>query len=262
MSSKNSLEKVLAVLEVFTETRLEWTPEELMQELGYSRPTLYRYLKTLKDSGFLTSAPTGGFCLGPKIVEMDFLVKKSDKFVHVGQSYLKELTQKFQCRALLARWYGNKLLCVANEHSREDANSVFLRGRPMELSRGAVSQTILANLPRRKLMPLIDQNFTSLVDVGLGDDPNAIATSLRRIRRKGYAIARGEIAENIIGIAAPVFDTSTLPIGSLAVTVVSGTINETVLSRLADVVREYAEGISTQLSDLRANNTADLDHGS
>ena len=32
----NSLERVLAVLEVFTEDRLEWTPEELMAALGYS----------------------------------------------------------------------------------------------------------------------------------------------------------------------------------------------------------------------------------
>jgi DNA-binding IclR family transcriptional regulator len=55
MKPKNSLERVLAVLEVFCEERLEWTPEDLMRELGYSRPTLYRYLKILKDAGFLMS---------------------------------------------------------------------------------------------------------------------------------------------------------------------------------------------------------------
>ena len=60
----NSLERLQAVLEVFTEDRLEWTPEELMEELGYSRPTLYRYLKILKDAGFLTSMPNTGFTLG------------------------------------------------------------------------------------------------------------------------------------------------------------------------------------------------------
>jgi DNA-binding transcriptional ArsR family regulator len=49
----------------FTEEHLEWTPDELMAALGYSRPTLYRYLKTLKEAGFLTSMPSGGFTLGP-----------------------------------------------------------------------------------------------------------------------------------------------------------------------------------------------------
>src|SRR5918994_4079008 len=67
---KNSLERVLAVLEVFSEERLEWTPEDLMRELGYSRPTLYRYLKILKHAGFLMSTRNAGVTLGPKVVEM------------------------------------------------------------------------------------------------------------------------------------------------------------------------------------------------
>ena len=66
MKPKNSLERVLAVLEVFSEERLEWTPEDLMRELGYSRPTLYRYLKILKDAGFLMSTRNSGVTLGPE----------------------------------------------------------------------------------------------------------------------------------------------------------------------------------------------------
>jgi DNA-binding IclR family transcriptional regulator len=41
--------KVLAVLDLFSDSRLLWTPDELRLELGYTRPTLYRYLKCLKD---------------------------------------------------------------------------------------------------------------------------------------------------------------------------------------------------------------------
>ncbi len=52
MKATNSLERVLAVLEVFSEQRLEWTPEELMKELGYSRLTLYRYIKTCAKPAF------------------------------------------------------------------------------------------------------------------------------------------------------------------------------------------------------------------
>ena len=63
MTARNSLERVIALLDVFSEERLEWTPDEMMAELGYSRPTLYRYLKTLKESGFLTSMPSGNVFL-------------------------------------------------------------------------------------------------------------------------------------------------------------------------------------------------------
>src|ERR1044072_8160978 len=101
----NSLERLQAVLEVFTEDRLEWTPEELMEELGYSRPTLYRYLKILKDSGFLTSMPNTGFTLGPRVVEMDYLLRKSDNLILSGTPYLQKLTARYECTALLVRWY-------------------------------------------------------------------------------------------------------------------------------------------------------------
>ena len=67
MKPKNSLERVLAVLEVFSEERLEWTPEDLMRELGYSRPTLYRYLKFLKDACFLLSTRNAGVTLNTAI---------------------------------------------------------------------------------------------------------------------------------------------------------------------------------------------------
>ena len=33
MSGLNSLDKVLSILDLFTEDRLEWTPEEMMREL-------------------------------------------------------------------------------------------------------------------------------------------------------------------------------------------------------------------------------------
>src|SRR6187402_2930152 len=120
MKPKNSLERVLAVLEVFSEERLEWTPEDLMRELGYSRPTLYRYLKILKDAGFLMSTRNSGFTLGPKIVEMDYLTRRSDPLVIQAQPYLQGLTEAHACTALLLRWYGSKILCVASETSAKN----------------------------------------------------------------------------------------------------------------------------------------------
>ena len=103
---------MLAVLEVFSEERLEWMPEDLMRELGYSRPTLYRYLKILKDAGFLMSTRNAGVTLGPKVVELDYLTRRSDALVLHGVPYLKELTAAYSCTAMVLRWYGNKILCV------------------------------------------------------------------------------------------------------------------------------------------------------
>ncbi|MEC7257336.1 MAG: helix-turn-helix domain-containing protein, partial [Pseudomonadota bacterium] len=78
MKPATSLERLLSVLQLFTEDRLEWSPEDMMAHLGYARPTLYRYLKILSDAGLLVSHPHTGYTLGPKVVEMDYLLRLSD----------------------------------------------------------------------------------------------------------------------------------------------------------------------------------------
>lgn len=218
MSARNSPERMIALLDVFSEDRLEWTPEEMMEELGYSRPTLYRYLKTLKNAGFLTSMPSGGYTLGPRVVEMDFLMRKSDPLLCVAQPWLTVFAAAWPCNSLVARWYGSKLLCVASECSTDQVETSYPRGRPMPLARGAISRSIIAFLPRRKLLPVVDANQDDLRAIGLGGDRGTVLAALRRVRRTGYAVAYGEVTPGVAGIAAPIFDGGASPIASLCIT--------------------------------------------
>ncbi|WP_047148388.1 IclR family transcriptional regulator [Aquamicrobium sp. LC103] len=244
----NSLERVLAVLEVFSENHLEWTPEELMEELGYSRPTLYRYLKTLREAGLLTSMPNAGFTLGPKVVEMDYLLRKSDALILNGSAHLKNLTERYSCTALLVRWYGDKLLCVDSLASVKNPRSSYPRGRPMPLGRGAIARSIMAFLPRRHLMPMIERTFDELRAVGLGNTPDEIVESLKRVRKAGYAVAFGEVTPGVVGIAAPVFDAGQSPIASVCVTIAGHLVNGKTIEEISLEVRGAATQVSEALS--------------
>lgn len=254
MSEKpgNSLERVLAVLGVFSEDRLEWTPEELMEELGYSRPTLYRYLKSLKEAGLLTSLPNAGFTLGPRIVEMDYLLRKSDPLILNGAQHLKALTKRYSGTALLVRWYGNRILCVDSACSTKNPLSSYSRGRPMPLGRGAISRSIIAYLPRRRLIPVIEQNFEDLRAVGLGDSAAEIQESLKRVRATGYAVAYGEVTPGVVGVGAPVFDAGRTPIASLCVTIAGSLVNGNLIDEIGGRVRQAAGELTAALSRGRA----------
>lgn len=247
MSSINSAERILAILEVFTEDRLEWTPEELMAELGYSRPTLYRYLKSLREAGFLTSLPNTGFTLGPRVVEMDFLMRKSDRLVLKGQPYLEQMTASYTCSSLLVRWYGNKLLCVASECSTPNPVSSYPRGRPMPLARGAISRAIMAHLPRRQLLPLIADNLAELAAVGLGHTVDEVLSAMRHVRKQGYALAQGEVTPGVYGIAAPVFDGGTSPIAAVCATLKACDINPKRLKQACGDIRAAGLALSKSL---------------
>jgi len=110
----NSADKLLGVLGLFSEERPEWTAEQMMKETGFTRPTLYRYLKSLRETGLVTSVSGSAFSLGPRVTELDYLMRKADPLIAHGQSALEELTAQSQCSAFLVRWYGRKILCVSS----------------------------------------------------------------------------------------------------------------------------------------------------
>lgn len=246
-SGANSLERILAVLEVFSEERLEWTPEELMETLGYSRPTLYRYLKTLREAGLLVSTPNAGFTLGPRVVEMDYLLRKSDPLILSGARHLENLTMHQSCTALLARWYGSKILCVDSRSSVQKPVTSYPRGRPMPLARGAIGRSVLAFLPRRQQLPTVRKLLPDLVAAGLGETEDQVLESFKRVRRAGVAVAFGEVTPGVVGIAAPVFDAADSPVGSLGVTIAGALVNGTKLDEICAQVRQAASELSSSL---------------
>lgn len=248
----NSAERILAILDLFTEERLEWTPEALMAELGYSRPTLYRYLKTLKEAGFLTSLGNTRFTLGPRVVELDFLMRKSDPLVLCGQPVLARLARRYPCAALLVRWYGDKLLCVASDSATPTARSSYPRGRPMPLARGAISRAILAFLPRRQQVPLIEGNLADFAATGMGGTPEDVVASLRRVRRDGTAVAHAEVTPGVIAVAAPVLDTRRAPMAALCATLARDDVRDEALASIRDDVRGMAEAIGRSLAEAPA----------
>ncbi len=236
-SVSSSGERILAILDLFSEAHPEWTPEAMMARLGYSRPTLYRYLKTLRDAGFLVSLPQAGWTLGPRVTELDFLVQRADPLIRAGACELRALAARFPCSAFLVRWYGTRLLCVASEVSAPRPRSSYPRGRPMPLGRGAISRAIVAHLPRRERDALL----------ALPEFAGSDANLLRQIRRDGTATARGEVTPGVVGVAAPILAADRAPIAALCLTSDENDVDAPTLAQIRDAVRDSAARISDAL---------------
>ncbi|HLG84219.1 MAG TPA: IclR family transcriptional regulator [Bradyrhizobium sp.] len=248
MGKTNRPDKVLAVLDLFSETHPLWTPEELMRELGYTRPTLYRYLKSLRESGLLMSTRGGQFTLGPRVVEMDYLSRRADPLVAAAAPHLARLTAAYPCTALIVRWYGDKMLCVVSQSSAPNPVSSYPRGRPMPMARGAIARSIMAFLPKQQLMPLISRYAIDLREVGTGETPQDIVMALKRIKRAGVATAFGEVTPGAVGIAAPILDAN-YPIASLCVTIAGQHASGESIDRIGDEVRTAARLIAADALD-------------
>jgi DNA-binding IclR family transcriptional regulator len=208
---------MVALLDLFEESPSGWTFERIHGRLGYTRSTLYRYLKILSDAELLTSLPEAGYTLGPRIVELDHEIRIHDPIIRASRPVMLELVREIAGIALLCRSYRNKVLCVHQERSTTEIESTYERGRTMPLLRGAASRIILANMPARTIGALYDRQPREFAAAGLGDTLVKVQETLKRIRKTGWDQTTGEVTPGITGIAAPIFGERDKVLGSLSI---------------------------------------------
>ncbi|HVB85543.1 MAG TPA: IclR family transcriptional regulator C-terminal domain-containing protein [Candidatus Dormibacteraeota bacterium] len=153
--------------------------------------------------------------------------------------------------ALLCRIYRNCVMCVHQEPEAVPENATsYERGRPMPMFRGASSKVIFANLPSRAAKWFFQKYANEIAAAQLGSDWETVKANLRRIRRAGLHITRGEVDEGRVGIAAPVFSRDRTVIGSIAMAMPENGATPQFVANISALVQAAAREINTGLQFL------------
>lgn len=212
----NTLSKTLAILDLFTAEHMVWTAEGMAEALGYTRPTTYRYIRELVAAGFIVRFEDGSYSLGPRSVELDYLIRQADPFLVAGVPVVRDLSQQTGADMNLYELYGDRIVTVHRQAVASAMPLSFGRGRPLPLLRGAGSKVIVAHLPRSRLKRIYEAHAIDARDYLGASDFNAFKTSLNNIRKAGYAISEGELDRGLWGIAVPVFTADQRVLGCIA----------------------------------------------
>ncbi|MCK2128112.1 IclR family transcriptional regulator [Thauera aromatica] len=216
---RTSPEKMIEILDLFEMEHLRWTPEQMMEKLQCPRSTLYRYLRVLTEAGLVTSLPDIGYSLGPRIAELDYVMRTSDPLISSGRPLLQALVNEISGIGLLCRYYKDRVLCVHQETSASEIHSAYERGRAMPIGIGATSRVILAHLKPAQLRQHYERHPDQFLRDGVPLSFEAMQEHLREIRKQGYCLSQGEVTPGVIGAAAPVFDSDNTIIGSLSLVI-------------------------------------------
>lgn len=190
------LTRILGILDLFDPGQPFWTSEQIMEATGFSRPTTFRYLKELRQSGLLARFG-GGYVLGAKAVKLDYVIRQSDPLLHLFQPILARLRDDTECDAIFATLLGDDFFATIHEQGGA-AIVNWSRGRPMPLTRGAGGLAVLAALPAA-------QQKRFLARSGLENDAlAAFRAELKTIAKQGYAVSLGALDDDNVGIAVPV----------------------------------------------------------
>jgi DNA-binding IclR family transcriptional regulator len=259
----NTANRLLGVLSLFTVEKPEWTVEEAAKEIGVSVSTAYRYFRDLCKVGLLDPFSGGKYVLGPAVIENDRKIRLTDPLIRVGRPAMQRLVARSGSTgvALLCRIYRNRVMCVHQETRVLPENTVgYERGRPMPMFQGASSKVIFANLPSRTARWFFERYPQEIAAAGLGSDWETIKVNLRRIRRAGVHVTRGEVDSGRVGIAAPVFGPDGNVIGSVAMAIPESEAIPQFIANISALVQAAAREIDAGLRVTSAEENAE-DHG-
>ncbi|MCL2656488.1 MAG: IclR family transcriptional regulator [Betaproteobacteria bacterium] len=211
MTEKKSHENVRAVaraldiLLAFRPQDTGLTVAELLKRVDLSRPTLYRLLSTLEQSGFIASSgEPQQFRLGSAVAHLAHVWMNSQSIAQLAQPVLQKLWQASGETVSLFVPEGMYRVCVAEIESAQPLSFCRGVGYRERLALGASGRAILTHMAS-------PPDFSGTQEATTKPDPAELAA----IRRRGYAVSRNELIEGAVALAAPFFNGADQIAGSL-----------------------------------------------
>jgi DNA-binding IclR family transcriptional regulator len=250
---ESSTAKVLGILDLFTVHQPMWTAEMLMEQLGLSRATAYRYLRELSDNGFVAPAAGGGYILGPRFIELDRQIRLVDPLLQVAPAIVDEYRERVGGVIVLCRFYGDRVVSVYSDQIDPDFALQMERGRPLPILFGAPSRIIVAYLTTYQLRNLMLHHADEIAEAGLGNNWREFRAKLKAIRAAGCYVSAG-LGSARVSASAPIFSAPNTITASICLARRESNNKEQEDAEFAEWAMEAGERISTELQRFVADS--------
>ena len=240
----SSLDKMLGALALFGEDRPVVTLEQVMELTQTSRATAYRYLQSLTEAGLVAPATGGAYGIGPRVIELDRLMRMTDPLLTQAARPMRELSAELSANVMLCSYYGDKVMCVDLVWPDTSVAQYYERGRPMPMFKGAMAKAIMAHLSPYHLRNIQNWHAAEIRDAGLGASWEDFRAEMAALRRGGVVITRAEVVPGLVGLGAPIQGGDQHILGSLVLAIPEQRFDDAGPGAFVMRLRETAERIN------------------
>lgn len=241
-----SLERGLAVMEVFTAARPQLSVTEIAERTGMTRAATRRFLLTLIDLGYVV---TDGryFELTPQVLELGYAYLSALSFPEIALPHMERLVDEVEDASegsVLDEEDAVYVVRVPGPSVMGTSASVGGRAPAFATAMGRV---LLAGLPDETLDELLPRLPLTALQPGTITDVGALRAELEQIRERGWALVDQELEESLVALAAPVRDHSGRVVAAINLSTHTGRRTAAQLLELLPALRETATAIERDL---------------
>ena len=245
-----NLDRALLIMEKLSASPSGLNRNEIAVATGCSPNMVYRIMMTLVDAGWAyRNADTGVYRLSRHL--LDIAVAGSDEYSLTAAAWpeMCALRDETNITVQLGILTGDGTgLLVESAESRNPIRFVAEKGvRVTDIHAGAGWKSIMAFLPDAERKYILDElSFRKLTNTTITSRA-AFEKVLAEVRRTGYAVDDSEMIEGLHCIAAPVFDRTGRPVGTLSLSAPADQLPRKDFKRRAASVMAAAAATSAKL---------------
>ena len=243
-----SLVRALSIIEYLAEHPGDCGAAEVADALSLPRNSVFRILTTLTDCGYLQRDPDNkAYGLTRKILAVAYRAIDGQNLVERSMDLLRSLRDLTGETVLIGTLTGKEGIVIEQVPSNNPIKVLVEIGHRFPLHTAAPAKAILAFLPASERDEVVGQiQFTRFTDRTC-TNAAAFLDELRVIANTGYALDRGEEVEDIVCVAAPIFNHRCRPVASIWVTGPKSRISDRDIDPIRRAVMEHARKISARL---------------
>ena len=203
-------------MECFTADEPELSLKQISEKTGLYKSRILRLSGTLVAQGFLIRMPRASYKLGPKLMILGKIYERTNPLMAVARPILRELSSLTGESTKLFVIDGTKRLCLVREKGPSPLRYAISEGETLELYAGASGKVLLAYSSeefRHEVLSKPLKRITSSTIV----ERDRLEKQFKTIRKQGYALSKGEVVSEVVGMAAPVFDYENEVCGALTI---------------------------------------------
>ena len=242
------LEKVIHLLEFMSVNSNGVTLQQMVDELAFSKSTLFRITQTLEHQNIIAKNPTtGAFFLTTKLLNIGLSTLSEQNIIEKALAPMKQLRDDVKETVLLGTLDGNEGVMLEQVQGLHNFIFTLSPGKRFNLHASAPGKAMLAFLsPQEQKQLAARLNYTKYNERTI-ITAETYLEHLKHVRECGYAVDFAEEIEGVHCIGAPIFDKSGRPIAAIWTTGPSVRLTESHFEEIGQKMCTSAMDISNAL---------------
>jgi IclR family transcriptional regulator, pca regulon regulatory protein len=243
-----SLERGLAVLQVFSREHPRLTLSEVARLAGLTRATARRVLLTLEHLGFARSNGRG-FELTPRVLDIGYAYLSSLDLASIAEPAMEALVERTHESCSAAVLDGAEIVYVARVPTKRIMTISLGLGSRLPAYATSMGRVLLAELERDQVDDLIGGGPLPAVTDRTITRPAELHDELARVRAQGWALVDQELEIGLRSVAAPLRNRQGAAVAALNVSSHAGRVSLDVIGKdFLPALLDTAEQINQRLA--------------